>query len=558
MRLPAASPPNAMIHPHRAFRVAKFMNSLPPKRTPYPCHPKSRGYIIRRPSACQQRTPPRPAIRIMACYRDGRASSDRRVFWLTIRRMNIMNDGDEWRWKRDCAPDRGDTPGAGSGIVMAQIIIMPKLGQTVEESTIVKWHKQPGDKVAKGDILFDIETDKAVLEIESFFEGTLLKILVPEGATVPVTAPVAFIGAPGEPLPEAPPPPPRPPETPPAAVAAAPTPTPPVSAATPPAVAPPLAAAAPARSRPISPRARRLLKQHPINPDPLPGSGPGGRVVEKDVLAYLESSGYTRLRLTPAARELALKEGIDVLGLEPADDRITIERVRQAAAEKPREMSKIRQVIARRLTQSFTGVPHFYVTVSVDMTDLLAFRKELKKTGKSYSVTDFILKSCALALLEFPDVNSVTDGRAVRWRRGVHLGLAVSLPEGLVVPVIRDADRLGLDELHARCLDLVQKAREGRLRPDDMTGGTFTLSNMGMLDVDHFTAIINPGESAILAIASIREIPVARKGQVVVRALMNMTLSADHRLVDGAMAARFVNQVKSRIEDLAQWKNMIS
>ncbi len=438
---------------------------------------------------------------------------------------------------------------------MVQIVIMPKLGQTVEESTILKWHKQAGDKVAKGDILFEIETDKAVLEIESFFEGSLLKIIVPEGATVPVTAPVAFIGTPGEPLPDLPPPAKPMPEAVPEPVISTPTPAAPLAAPAPAPMSNPPPAS---QTKAFSPRARRLLKEHPINPDPIPGTGPGGRVIEKDVLTYLEASGYSRLRMTPASKALALKEGIDVLNLDQPDNQITIEIIQQAVAEKPREMSKIRQVIARRLTQSFNSIPHFYVTVSVDMTNLLGLRKELKKVGKPYSITDFLIKASALALLEFPDVNSATDGRMVRQRRGAHIGLAVSLPEGLVVPVLRNIDTASFKELHSRCLALVQKARDGKLLPDEMTGSSFTISNMGMLDVDHFTAIINPGESAILAIASIRDTPVARKGEVVIRSMMNMTLSSDHRLVDGAMAARFVGRIKSKLENIALWKNMIS
>jgi len=196
------------------------------------------------------------------------------------------------------------------------------------------------------------------------------------------------------------------------------------------------------------------------------------------------------------------------------------------------------------------------VTVSADMTNLLNFRKQLKKADKPYSVTDFIMKAVALALKKFPTVNSTTDGRTIRWHRRVHLGMAVAMQEGVVVPVIRDADSISLDELHARSADLVQKTRNDNLLPDEMTGSTFTISNMGMLEVDHFTAIINPGESAILAVSSIRETPVARKGQIVIRSIMAMTVSSDHRLVDGALAARFVNQVKSQLEDIKLWKSM--
>ncbi len=445
---------------------------------------------------------------------------------------------------------------------MVQTVIMPKLGQTVEESTIVKWHKREGDAVAKGDILFEIETDKAVLEVESFFEGTLLKVLVPEGRTVPVTAPVGFIGQPGEPLPEVAPPPPPPPEPGPAAArlapasaAAEPAPLPPAPAA--PQPAPPRQAAPAVKA--VSPRARRLIRECAVSAEPIPGSGPGGRVVEKDVRAYLDSHHYDALKITPAAKALARAEGIDLLAL-PQDvpgERITVEAVERAVAEKPKPMSKMRQVIAQRLTASFTGTPHFYVTVAADMTGLLALHKQWKAEKRPVSVTDFILKASALALVKFPALNSSTDGRMTRWHSRVHLGLAVSVPEGLVVPVIRGADTLSLPALHERARELAAKARAGKLTPDEMSGSTFTVSNMGMLDVDHFTAIINPGESAILAVASTRPTPVVRDGSVVIREMMNLTVSSDHRLVDGATAARFVNHIKQLLEDPDTWKRLI-
>ncbi len=443
---------------------------------------------------------------------------------------------------------------------MAHTIIMPKLGQTVEESTIVKWHKQVGDAVAKGDVLFEIETDKAVLEVESFFDGTLLAVIVPEGQTVPVTAPVAFVGAPGEKIPDVPPPAAAPKTRPQPAAASAPVPRP--AAAPPPAGAAvpvaPSAVTAPAQPprRVISPRARRLLRELPIDPDAVPAAGV--RVTEKDLADYLERSGYNRLRLTPAARALALREKINVLDA-PADagGRIGVDEIKTALAERPRPLSSMRQVIARRMLQSTTGIPHFFVTVSVDVTDLLAWRKELKKSGQNYSLNDFIIKAAALALRDFPALNSSTDGKAVRWRSRVNVGMAVSVPEGLVVPVIRDADRLSLAELHAQAAKLALRARDGKLAPDDMAGGTFTVSNMGMLDVENFTAIINPGESGILAVSSVLPQAVVRQGAVVARSLMKITLSSDHRVVDGAMAARFVNKVRSLIEDLEAWKNMI-
>ncbi|MCA1809320.1 MAG: dihydrolipoamide acetyltransferase family protein [Kiritimatiellia bacterium] len=440
---------------------------------------------------------------------------------------------------------------------MAQTIIMPKLGQTVEESTIVKWHKQVGDSVAKGDILFEIETDKAVLEVESFFEGTLLAIIVKEGQTVPVTTPVGFVGTPGESLPELPPPPAR--KTPAAAPIPAAVPAPSRPAASAPAAPPPAqvpaAPAVPAR-RGVSPRARRLLKTLPLEASELAGTGPGGRVVERDVLDYMETSGYNALRLTPAARVLALRESINVLELD-CGQRIGVEEIKAAVAEKPQPLSPMRQVIARRMLQSTSGIPHFFVTVSVDVTEVLAWRKDLKKSGGNCSLNACVLKAAALALREFPLVNSSTDGRSVRRRSRVNIGMAVAVPDGLVVPVIREADRLGLDELNRQAAQLAVRARDGKLAPEEMRGGTFTVSNMGMLDVENFTAIINPGESAILAVATVQQQPVARQGKVVVRSIMKITLSSDHRLVDGALAARFVNKVRSLLEDVALWKNMI-
>ncbi len=450
---------------------------------------------------------------------------------------------------------------------MIQTVIMPKLGQTVEESTIVKWHKHEGDSVKKGEILFEIETDKAVLEIESFFEGTLLKIVVAEGQTVPVSVPVGFIGQPGDPIPEVKPVARAAPAASPASAPAAPGRAAPAAAKTAAGAvdsaavrSPSVAALPPQPARKIvSPRAKRLIRECVISADPIPGSGPGGRVVEKDVQAYLEAKRYADLKITPAAKNLARENGIDLLSLASAGirERIAVADIQQAIAEKPVTMSKMRQVIAQRLTSSFTTTPHFYVTVSVDMTDLLEWRKILKKANKPYTVTDFILKAVALALVEFPALNSSTDGRVTRWHSRVHLGMAVSIAEGLVVPVIRNANDLSIAELHECTAGLALKARDGKLTPDEMNGSTFTVSNMGMLDVEDFTAIINPGESAILAVASTRQVPAVRDGKIEIRAQMKITLSSDHRLVDGAMAAGFVNRVKKMLEDLELWKSMI-
>ena len=219
-------------------------------------------------------------------------------------------------------------------------------------------------------------------------------------------------------------------------------------------------------------------------------------------------------------------------------------------------MSRIRQVIAERLTRSFTTTPHFFVTGSVDMTDLLDLRKNLKKEGKPYSVTDFVLKAVATALTDFPALNSSTDGKTVRWHSRIHIGMAVAIKEGLIVPVIRNADEISLMELHDCVKNLAAKARDMKLTPDEMTGSTFTVSNMGMLNVENFTAIINPGESAILAVSSMRKEPVVIKDDIVIRSIMKITLSSDHRVVDGAVAAGFINKIKKLLEDVEVWKNL--
>jgi pyruvate dehydrogenase E2 component (dihydrolipoamide acetyltransferase) len=449
---------------------------------------------------------------------------------------------------------------------------MPKFGQMTEESAIVEWLKKEGDPVAKGDILFTVETDKSVMEVESFAQGTLLKILVQPGLSVPVQSTVGFLGQPGEPIPAVPAPsdqePKRMPERSLQEAEAVPVPAAgaPRSRGSPPIgvqseecrvkseeVAP--APAAPARFR-ISPRARRLAADCVIDPAGIQGSGPLGRVVEKDVRAYLQARGYARIRISPAAKQLAAREKLDVLNLAGTGDsgRIGLADVQRALAERPRPMSRMRQIIAQRLTQSVLTAPHFFVTVQVDMTGLLCFRARLKEQGAPYTVTDFLSQAVVLTLKDFPDVNSWTDGKTIRWNSHVHLGLAVSLEQGLVVPVIRNAEELSLAELNARSRELADKARNGKLTPDEMAGSTFTISNMGMLDVENFTAIINPGEAAILAVASTLAKPVAREGKVVVRSMMKMTLSSDHRLIDGALAARFLNAVKQKLEDLQLWK----
>ena len=450
---------------------------------------------------------------------------------------------------------------------MVTPIIMPKFGQMTEDSAIVEWLKKEGDPVAKGDVLFLVETDKSVMEVESFSAGTLLKIVVGVGVTVPVQSVVAYLGEKGEAVPAAPAPsrpaPTSAPSTPisvpslrggaPVAAAASPASPPPPSTTQAP------VSLAPARFR-ISPRAAALAKQSVIDAHAIAGGGPEGRIVEKDVKAYLAANDYAGLRVSPAAKALAAKEGLDLIALraDNAGKRIEIADVERAIAEKPTAMNKMRQVIAQRLAQSVVTAPHFYVTVEADMTETLAHRSRLNGAGARYTVTDFIAQASVLALKEFPTVNSATDGKTVRWHSRVHLGIAVNLDQGLVVPVVRDADEMTMAELSARAKQLVDKARAGRLAPDEMSGSTFSISNMGMLEVENFTAIINPGESAILAVSSTIRKPVVRNDAIVARPIMKMTLSSDHRLIDGATAARFVNSIKTKLEDNGLWSALTS
>ena len=440
---------------------------------------------------------------------------------------------------------------------MATPIIMPKFGQMTEESAIVEWLKKEGDKVAKGDILFTVETDKSIMEVESFEEGTLLKIAVPAGVSVPVQSTVGFLGQPGEPIPAIAAPAPAAPKSAIASAVRAAI----IQAAVPapgaPPVATPVAPAAPAVFR-ISPRAAALAEHSVIDATRIKGTGPEGRIIEKDVQNYLQQHGYGQLRISPAAKELAAMEKLDVLAIQAAENpgRITVADVERAIAERPRLMSNMRQVIAQRLTQSFRDTPHFYVTISVDMTELLGYRNQLKAAGAPYTVTDFIAQAVTMKLQEFPELNSSTDGKTMRWNSHVNLGIAVTVDQGVVVPVIRAAEQLPLMELCRQSKVLVEKARTGKATPDELSGGTFTISNMGMMDVESFGPIINPGGSAILGVASIKPQPVVRDDKIVVRHMMKLTLSCDHRIVDGALGAKFVNAIKAKLEDIELWKKL--
>ncbi len=396
---------------------------------------------------------------------------------------------------------------------MAHPIQMPKPGQMTEECTLILWRKEVGEPVHRGDVLFEIETDKSTMEVETFEDGVLLARLVAEGETVPVNTVCGWIGEAGETVPDAASAEPAAASVPAAVLPPDPGPPPSPAQTASPIETPASTHEASARSA-ISPRASRLANERGIDPRVVTGTGPGGRVVERDIAAAISVTD----------------------------------------ADEPRQLSRMRRVIAERLTTSWTTTPHFTVTVAVDMTRLFAIREQRKAAGTNLTVTDFVLAATADTLAEFPDVNSRTDGVSIWPRRRVHLGMAVAIPGGLVVPVIRDADRLTVNEIHERAAALAAAARDGTASMDDLTGSTFTVSNLGMLGVEEFSAIINPGEAAILAVSAAIPTPVAVGSTVEIRSVMKLTLSADHRLVDGATAARFLAALRGRLEDAASFR----
>jgi pyruvate dehydrogenase E2 component (dihydrolipoamide acetyltransferase) len=447
---------------------------------------------------------------------------------------------------------------------MAVAIRMPMPGQMTEECTVLQWFKKEGEKVVRGDPLFEIETDKSNMEIEAFDEGVLLRIDAPEGATVPVESIVAWIGQPGEDIPEAV----AAGSAVPAAAATAPAPARPQQAspsqpgASTTGQSAPDSHAVPGAQSPggriiISPRASRVAAELGIDPRSVTGTGPGGRIVERDVLAAASQSSASA-PATVAAISLADVTAAPTPSAEAASPAARSAPVLLAAATSgPGEtLSRMRQTIARRLTEG-TSVPTFTVTVVVDMTDLLKLRADLKSRGSDISVTDFIHAATVQALGEFPILNASTDGVTVWKHEHVHLGVAVSVPAGLLVPVVREADMLSVRALHDRTAEVVGAARTGKLSPDALSGSTFSVSNMGMFGVEQFTAIINPGESGILAVSSVTPEPRVHGDGIAVRQVMRITLTADHRLVDGEVGARFVNAVKRRLENADSFRNQV-
>ncbi len=439
-----------------------------------------------------------------------------------------------------------------------QEIVLPKMGNSVEEAEIVKWFKNEGDPVREGDPLFSIQTDKAEVECESTASGVLRKILVPAGVEKPVLTVVALIGAADEALPDlsaygvsgggaaAP------------APVAVPAPAVVVAA---PVAAPVAAAVAAASDSPVSPRARKLAAEKGIDVALVPGTGVGGRVLSEDVEAYAATVGS--VKATPVARRVAENAGVDLRGVQGTgiggkvtkDDVLGAGKAPAAPAQgetvgaKRIPLTPMRRIIATRMCESKFAAPHYYVTVEVDMSGAKALRARTKAFKASYN--DIVLYATAKALREFPQVNARWCGDAVELVEDINLGMATALPSGLIVPVIRKAQTLSLEGLCAATKELAAKAQTGKLLPDEYAGNTFTVSNLGAYGVDHFTAIINQPDSAIIAVGQMKDRVVVIDGGIQIRPIMKLTISSDHRVIDGSVAGQFMGRLKAILEEAA-------
>jgi pyruvate dehydrogenase E2 component (dihydrolipoamide acetyltransferase) len=413
---------------------------------------------------------------------------------------------------------------------------MPKLSDAMTEGRVIQWLKREGDRVQGGDVVASIETDKAEIELEAFGSGVLRKILVEDGQTVPVGQLIGVIAEPDEDisgLVRA-----APAATPAEAPGAAKAESKPVAPAPPEAATPapvetataagPAAPPAEAGWVPASPIARRMAREAGINLGQVKGSGPGGRILERDVEAYVATQAQRR-------------GGAEVpVGEREFEDR---------------ELSTIRKTIASRMTQSKAPIPHFTVTVEVDMGAAWELRKSLNAIevqSEKLSLNDIIIKATALALQRHPAINATYLNGQVRLFKRVHMGVAVALEDGLIVPVIRECDRKSLGEIAREARSLIERARSKKLRPEEYSGGTFALSNLGMYDVVEFTAVIDPAHGAILAVGAVEDKPVVMNGQVTVRQRMRLTGAFDHRIIDGAMGAKFLQELKRILENPVQ------
>ena len=425
---------------------------------------------------------------------------------------------------------------------------MPRLSDTMEEGTIGRWLKQPGDQVAKGEILVEIETDKATMELESYESGTLQRQLVAEGETVPIGTPIAMIGD--------------------GAGAAAPAPAAtPAPAAAAPAAAPaaPAPAAAPAANGHAgdpdgrilaSPVAKRLAGEYGVDLRQVAGTGPGGRIIKENVEAFLATHGKGTAAPSAPAAAPAPAVPARAPAAAPAAAAPAPVVAPASAGDTVAPMTRMRQAISKVMSTAKPGIPHIYVTAEIDMGAALTLRKQINDSGASpvkISVNDLIVKATAQALQKVSVFQTFyttgPDGKpAILHRPQINIGVAVAIDEGLVAPVVRDANKKSISVISAEVKDMAGRAREGKIRPDELDGGTFNISNLGMFDVVEFGAIISPGQTGILAVGAVRQVPVVRDGAIVVGEMMFATVSADHRIADGASAAQLLQEIRRLLE----------
>jgi pyruvate dehydrogenase E2 component (dihydrolipoamide acetyltransferase) len=422
---------------------------------------------------------------------------------------------------------------------MATTVLMEALSPTMEEGRLVEWKKQEGDPVTVGEILAEVETDKAVMDLQARAAGVLLKQAIPAGTTVPVGQVVGVIGAKGEDVsglvsvapgrkadtaaaaPAKPPAPPRGPTAPVPSSAPAPVPPPPAPR--------PVVAAAVGRVK-ASPLARKIAADRGVDLSRLRGSGPEGRIVVRDLSTAPIAAAAATDRVAPSPIRRSAEPFTDV------------------------PLTQIRKTIAKRLAQSIGPIPTFYLTTEIDMERVAEAREALNtraesEKGQKISFNDIVIKATALALRQHPACNAWWQDDRIRYWNEIHLSVAVAVEDGLITPVIRDADQKSLREIAVEVRDLAGRARERRLQPEEYTGGTFSISNLGMFDIDQFTAVINPPEAGILAIGSIVAKPVVQGETVSVRRRMRVTMSCDHRVIDGALGAAFLKTLKTMLEN---------
>ncbi len=410
---------------------------------------------------------------------------------------------------------------------MAETITMPKLGFDMREGVLVRWVKTEGEPIQKGEVLAEIETDKATVEVESSAAGVVRKLLANQGDVVPVGAPIAIIGAPDEQIEAAAAPAPTPaPQaeatalSSPAAVQTAPAPAPASQAVTSPAAGPVKA----------SPLAKRLAREKNIDLSQLQGTGPGGRIVRRDIEAALQTIARGSQTVTSPSTVYSPP----------------------SATDETVPLTKLRQIIARRMSEAKQTVPHFYVTHEYKLDALMALRKQANETlpeEEKLSVNDFIIKAVALALRQFPNLNASFAGDKIVHHAEINIGVAVAVENGLLTVVNKNSDQQSLRAISADIKHKVAAARQGKVRPEDIEGSTFSISNLGMYDVENFIAIINPPEAAILAVGSARQVPVVENGEIKIGWRMKATISVDHRVSDGAEAAQFMQKLAEFLEN---------